>query len=208
MKLLLVEDHLFIAESLKLLLGDSVEMLMATNCTQAMQMIKSPDVFDIILLDMGLPDRDGLSLLSFLQQHRYFPPVLVITGRENSSELVNSARTLGAKGFYHKSQSPQVLLEAIDTLLQAGGEYWPRDVAVQINDIEGDRLALARELGVTPRQMEVLVYLEEGLQNKEIADVMKISDATVKTHVKALYVALGARTRGGCVKTARQLGLI
>lgn len=208
MKLLLVEDHLFIAESLELLMQEDMQMVVANSCTQAIQIIKSSDNFDIILLDMGLPDSDGISLLNFFHTYEYFPPVLVITGRDNAADLVASCRTLGARGFYHKSQSPKVLLEAVAALLM-GEEFWPRGIDVQeLDEPESDRAALAREFGVTPRQLEVLQYLDEGLQNKEIAEVMKISDATVKTHIKALYVALGARTRGGCVKTARQLGLL
>lgn len=207
MKLLLVEDHLFIAESLQLLMQDSTEMMVATNCNQAIQIIRENEPFDIILLDMGLPDHDGLSLLSFLQMHEYFPPVLVITGKENQSDMISTVKSLGASGFYHKSQSPKILLEAIDSLL-AGGHYWPLDVIQETADPEYNHHNLASHFGITPRQLEVLHYLEDGLQNKQIADLMNISEATVKTHVKALYAALGARTRGGCVKTARQLGLL
>lgn len=207
MKLLLVEDHLFIAESLQLLMQDSAEMIVAANCNQAIQLTREKEPFDIILLDMGLPDLDGISLLSFLQKQDYFPPVLVITGKENQSDMINTVKSLGASGFYHKSQSPKILLEAIDTLL-SGGHYWPLDIIQEGTGPDNNIYQLASHFGITPRQLEVLGYLEDGLQNKQIADLMNISEATVKTHVKALYAALGARTRGGCVKTARQLGLL
>ena len=207
MKLLLVEDHLYVAESLQLLLERTMDFSVATDCDQAIQLIMKEERFDIILLDMGLPDADGRSLLQFLQTHDYFPPVLVITGKEDESEVVTSAKSMGAKGYYHKSQSPKVLLEAVDELL-ADGEFWPVETTIKGSSSDEKKIKMARHFGITPRQLEVLVFLDEGLQNKQIADVMTISEGTVKSHIKALYSALGARTRSGCVKTARQLGLI
>lgn len=207
MKLLLVEDHLYVAESLQMLLDDTVEFSTATNCLQALELIKNETQFDIVLLDMGLPDSDGQSLLQFFQTHDYFPPVLVITGKEDESNAINLAKSMGAKGFYHKSKSPKILLEAIDVLI-AGDEFWPVGTVTESLATEEKINNLARQFGITPRQLEVLVYLDEGLQNKQIADVLNISESTIKTHAKALYNALGAKTRSGCVKTARQLGLL
>ncbi len=207
MKLLLVEDHLYVAESLQLLLERTMDFSVASNCAQAIELIKEEDRFDIVLLDLGLPDSDGQSLLQFFHNYDYFPPVLVITGKDDGSEVVEMAKSMGAKGFYHKSQSPKLLLEAVDTLL-SGGEYWPVETASQVLSSDEKIINMAKHFGITPRQLEVLSYLDEGLQNKQIADVMNISEGTVKSHIKALYSGLGARTRSGCVKTARQLGLI
>ena len=207
MKLLLVEDHLYVAESLQLLLERTIDFSVATDCSQAIKLVTEEEKFDIVLLDMGLPDSDGQSLLQFFQHHNYFPPVLVITGKENESEIVKITRSLGAKGYYHKSQSPKILLQAIDILLD-GGEYWPVNIAPEALSADEKRTNMARHFGITPRQMEVLGFLDDGLQNKQIAEVMNISEGTVKSHIKALYIALGARTRSGCVKTARQLGLL
>ena len=206
MKLLLVEDHLYVAESLQLLLERTMDFSTATDCKQAIQLIKEENDFDIVLLDMGLPDGDGRSLLHFFQTHNHYPPVLVITGKENESEIIRTAKSMGAKGFYHKSQSPKILLEAVDTLLE-GGEYWPVNITSETLPTDEKIINMAKYFGITPRQLEVLNYLDDGLQNKEIAEVMHISEGTVKSHIKALYAALGARTRSGCVKTARQLGL-
>lgn len=207
MKLLLVEDHLYVAESLQLLFERTMEFSVATDCSQAIEYLKKDEQFDIVLLDMGLPDSDGQSLLKFLQNHFYFPPVLVITGKENEYEVINNTKLLGAKGFYHKSQSPKILLEAIDELL-AGNEFWPAIVEADANLSDDKLINMAKHFGITPRQLEVLAHLDEGLQNKQIADLMNISEGTVKSHIKALYNSLGARTRSSCVKTARQLGLI
>jgi len=207
MKLLLVEDHLYVAESLQLLLERTIDFSVANDCSQAISMIKEEAKFDIVLLDLGLPDSDGQLLLRFFQNHDYFPPVLVITGKDDGAEVVHMAKSMGAKGFYHKSQSPKLLLEAVDTLL-SGGEYWPVETASDTLSFDEKITNMMKHFGITPRQLEVLTYLDEGLQNKQIADVMKISEGTVKSHIKALYSGLGARTRSGCVKTARQLGLI
>ncbi len=207
MKLLLVEDHLYVAESLQLLLERTMDFAVASDCNEAIQRIKEDEQYDIVILDIGLPDCEGHSLLQFLQTYDYFPPVLVITGKENEIDMVKKARAMGAKGFYHKSQSPKYLLEAVDVLL-TGGEYWPPEMIVETPSSDDRLIKLASHFGITPRQLEVLRYLDEDLQNKQIAEAMHISEATVKSHIKALYSALGARTRSGCVKTARQLGLI
>ncbi|MFK8066748.1 MAG: response regulator [Gammaproteobacteria bacterium] len=206
MKLLLVEDHLYVSESLQLLLERTVELSTATSCMEALELIKNESHYDLILLDMGLPDSDGQSLLQFFQHHDYFPPVLIITGKDNVSDTIRMAKSMGAKGFYHKSKSPALLLEAIDKLL-LGEESWPVGSVIETLAIDEKIANLAKHLGITSRQLDVLKLLDEGLQNKQIAEKLSISESTVKTHIKALYNVLGAKTRSGCVKTARQLGL-
>ncbi len=208
MKLLLVEDHLYVSESMQLLMERTVDFVTAPSVKKAIEIITKEENFDIVLLDIGLPDdRSGKYLLQFFQNHHYYPPVLVITGQDGNPDCVNTAKSLGAKGFYYKSQSPKILMEAIDTLLE-GGEFWPTRIAAEILSSDEKIVNIAKQFGITPRQLEVLSFLEEGLQNKEIAEVMHISEGTVKSHIKSLYSGLGAHTRSGCVKTARQLGLI
>ncbi len=207
MKLLLVEDHLYVAESLQLLLERTIDFSTAPGVSQAIELIKEEENFDIVLLDIGLPDRSGKCLLQFFQNHHYYPPVLVITGQDNDPAVVKTAKSLGAKGFYYKSQSPKILMDAVDVLLE-GGEFWPTGIAAEAQSSDEKITNIAKQFGITPRQLEVLAFLEDGLQNKEIAEVMHISEGTVKSHIKSLYSGLGARTRSGCVKTARQLGLL
>lgn len=207
MKLLLIEDHPFITESLQTLLGDEIDISIATSCHQAIEFINEEDEFSLVLLDIGLPDHDGCSVLKFFQSHVYFPPVLVITGNDNQSEVVSNVMKMGAKGFFHKTQSPRILLEGMEVLL-SGNEFWPADF-LPMDQKDTDAVnALASHLGITPRQLSVLRLLEDGLQNKQIADAMGISEETVKSHIRALYDSLAAHTRGSCVKTARQLGLL
>ena len=94
------------------------------------------------------------------------------------------------------------------------GEKWPAEQTVHVTapiSAENqplDRVSSARELGVTPRQLEILDLLAEGLPNKVICSRLTLSEDTVKTHLKALFSTLGCHNRTECVNSARRLGLL
>ena len=168
-----------------------------------------PSDYDLFILDLVMQRMNGLSLLASLRQQAPRCRVLMLSG-VGTEPPISDMRRLGAKGFVHKSDDSEVLLGAIDAIL-AGKTCFP-SLDADPEDADEERVYLTpsdRTLpGLAPRQLEVLNLIANGETNKAIADRLQISENTVKSHLKAIFEALGERTRTGCVRTAQTLGLI
>lgn len=209
MKFLVVEDHALTREGVRLALGalgDDVTVLDAASVDAALAAItRDPDI-DLVLLDIGLPGADGLSLLEELRCERNTVPVIVISGA-NDRDLVLRALDLGALGFVPKSSPVEVMVQAIRLVL-AGGTYIPRQaLATPRYAQEAPRQGARAIERLTDRQREILALMAQGKPNKLIADHLHISEATVKSHVTEILRVLGATNRTQAVIVAGDLGI-
>ena len=181
---------------------------------QAMRRIEeNPDV-DLILLDLGLPDRDGFDLLAELCQ-RYPTTSVVVLSAQQDRDRVMKALDLGALGFIPKSAKREVMLSAFN-LIFSGGIYIPPEildrpesVRVQAQAVQAPsrRQVSAADLGLTERQMEVLALMMRGKSNKAISRLLDLAESTVKIHVSAILKALKVANRTEAVIAAGALGL-
>jgi len=202
-RLLLIDDHQIYLDGLSLTLGslcEGVQLDHAHNAAQALQQVQH-NTYDLILLDLQLPDSSGLALLQKLRKEDAMVPVAVLTASNSPSDL-DAALQLGAAGFISKTADGKTLLDAVTQLLYG--------VQVVIGDENRplDRQSSARDVGITPRQLEILDLLAEGLPNKVICQRLSLSEDTVKTHLKALFTSLECHNRTECVSNARKLGLV
>ncbi|MEH6492889.1 response regulator transcription factor [Halopseudomonas sp.] len=202
-RLLLIDDHQIYLDGLSLTLGslcEGVQLDHAHNAAQALQQVQH-NTYDLILLDLQLPDSSGLALLQKLRKEDAMVPVAVLTASNSPSDL-DAALQLGAAGFISKTADGKTLLDAVTQLLYG--------VHVVIGDENRplDRQSSARDVGITPRQLEILDLLAEGLPNKVICQRLSLSEDTVKTHLKALFTSLECHNRTECVSNARKLGLV
>ncbi|MEH6566974.1 MAG: response regulator transcription factor [Halopseudomonas sp.] len=202
-RLLLIDDHQIYLDGLSLTLGslcEGVQLDHAHNAAQAMEQVQH-NTYDLILLDLQLPDSSGLALLQKLRAGDPLVPIAVLTASNSPSDL-DAALQLGAAGFISKTADGRTLLEAVTQLLYG--------VQVVIGDENHplDRQSSARDVGITPRQLEILDLLAEGLPNKVICQRLSLSEDTVKTHLKALFSSLDCHNRTECVSNARKLGLV
>jgi DNA-binding NarL/FixJ family response regulator len=218
MKILIVDDHVLIREALggvlRELKRDSAVVIEAPDARGAMRQLEAnPDV-DLLLLDLGLPDRDGFDLLAELAERH--PTVSVAVHSANQDrDRVARALDLGAIGFIPKSAKREVLLGAFN-LIFSGGMYIPPEilgrrepgpVAVQAGPAPPSRCVSAADVGLTERQMEVLALMMQGKSNKAICRVLNLAEPTVKVHVSAILKALKAANRTEAVMAAAGLGL-
>lgn len=202
-RLLLIDDHQIYLDGLTLTLTKlckQVTLDHAHNGAEAEKMV-SEHTFDLILLDLHLPDSSGLSLLQKLRAIDPLAPIAILTGSTSPSDM-DAALQLGAAGFISKTADGQMLLEAATRLL------FGEQVVIANESCALDRQSSAKELGVTPRQLEILDLLAEGLPNKVICQRLSLSEDTVKTHLKALFAAMNSHNRTECVSNARKLGLV
>jgi DNA-binding NarL/FixJ family response regulator len=157
----------------------------------------------LALLDLNMPGMNGLEGLRGLRQQ--FPQLLMIvaSGQEDPP-TIRAVLAAGARGFFPKSEPPELLLQAIRTV-QAGGVYMPAGVLADFRN--GAPPAKPETSGLTPRQIDVLQRLLRGWPNKLIARELGLTEGTVKIHIAAILRALRARNRTEAVVRARELGL-
>ena len=178
--LLLIDDHPLVEVALEAALERSpipILLRSAASEQQARQLLTQPT--DLIVLDIGLPDGDGLEILRRLKIHFPQIPVLIYSAQQ-SSHYLRSAQALGAAGYVVKSQRMEQLLSAILAVL--GGQLaFPPEVT-------------ASALPLTSKEQQVLALLATGLSNLQIAEQLHISNKTVSTHKKNILEKTGARS--------------
>jgi DNA-binding NarL/FixJ family response regulator len=214
MKILIVDDHVLIREALGVVLrelkGEGLHLLEASDSHQAMLQIEdNPDVA-LVLLDLGLPDRDGLEVLSELADSH--PTIsVVVHSAHHDRATVMKALDLGVLGFVPKSARREVLLGAFN-LIFSGGVYIPPEILDRprpgpAQPVSPTRPASAVDLGLTKRQMQVLALMMQGKSNKAICRALDLAEPTVKIHVSAILKALKAANRTEAVMAAAALDL-
>lgn len=213
MKILIVDDHALVREALHAVLKElkrDTVILEASNSRQAMRIAEEHPDINLILLDLGLPDRDGFSVLSELRE-RYATIAVIILSASNDQDKVKRAFSLGALGFIPKTTEREVMLRAIQLVL-SGGIYIPLEI-LDGEETTSPRLTnklAPREclngLGLTDRQIEVLALLMEGKNNKVIAKTLNMAVPTVKNHITAVFKALNVTSRTEAVIKLGQMG--
>lgn len=215
MKYLLVDDHALIREAMRSVLRDlnaDAEFLEAADSRQAMALVDQHEDLSLILLDLQLPDRDGLELLADLRE-RYPAIPIVMLSAINDRDTVTKALDAGAAGFIPKTQSREILLGALRLVL-AGGIYIPPQAlghSASAAALSAPPAAMAprpspAELGLTQRQVEVLALVMQGKSNKLICRALDLAEPTVKNHVSAILKALGVSNRTEAVLAVAALG--
>ncbi len=203
MKLVLVDDHALFREGLSLLIAQVwpfAELIQADSLHDARHRLSAhPDV-RLVLLDLGLPDSDGLEGLRRLREQTDRPAYVVMSARDDA-ETVLAAIEAGAAGFVPKAARSTVMIDALTTILERG-VFLPSSVSGTPHAARP-----AQSIGLSPRQIEVLQLLVEGRSNKAICRELDLSESTVKTHLVAIFRKLDASTRTQAVVAAARMGL-
>ena len=223
MKIFLIDDHALFREGVCLILNqleEQVEITEAENATQAIEIAEQANAneFDLVLMDLHLPDTTGYNLLTKLRELLPSVPLAVFSADENQ-QAITEALGSGATGFITKSSNSQVMISAIKLIL-SGGIYVPPAILnggeiPTVNSASAASSAPTQTDGVnqsdiqiTGRQQEVLEFMAQGLSNKEIAKQLEMSPSTVKVHVAAILRAFDATNRTQAVQFARNHNMV
>jgi DNA-binding NarL/FixJ family response regulator len=229
MKVLLIDDHPLILQALQsviLSLGSDTTVVGAGSAKVARETLQADADFDLVLLDLHLGDADGFEVLAEFRRTYPALPVVVVSASDRHSDVIK-AIDLGAMGFVPKRASNDSLFEALN-MVMSGGIYIPpmtlgsepapsspeadtvpsvlRVVREQAQDSGFPAAALPlADIGLTPRQTDVLALLLKGLPNKLIARELNLSVETVKDHVAAVLRALNVSSRTQAVLAVGQM---
>ncbi len=165
---------------------------------------------DLVLMDVRMPDLDGIAATRLVLEHAPQSRVLILTTFEQDDYIFGALKA-GASGFLLKRTAPEQLLAAIHTVAAGDSLLSPsvtRTVIDQMARQPAPEVASAELLSeLTPREHDVLLQLARGLSNGEIATALVIEESTVKTHVKRILMKLGLRDRVQAVIFAYETGL-
>jgi len=210
MKVLVVDDHALIRDALRGVLTElaaDTSVLEASDSRRAMGLIEANPDLHLVVLDLGLPDRDGLVVLADLRKRCPTIAVVVLSALQDRDSVLR-ALDLGAIGFIPKSAPRDVMVNALRLVL-AGGVYIPPEALARpaANDAKAPtRPTSPAEFGLTERQLEVLALMMQGKSNKVISRLLDVAEPTVKHHVTAILKALNVANRTEAVIAAASLG--
>ncbi|MEQ7050604.1 hybrid sensor histidine kinase/response regulator transcription factor [Paenibacillaceae sp. P-4] len=199
-KILLADDQPLIRESLRLLLGEEqdFEVAVAGDGKQAIEQCEK-DRPDIVLMDINMPEMDGITATKSLKETWPDIRIIMITTIEDVS-LASEALRIGAEGYLLKSIHPKELAATI-RLIYGGGTMISQDVAHQLFQYQTGGKAL-NPYELTEREIDVLRCLTEGLRNKEIAQRLHLSEGTIRNYISSIYLKLQVSGREEAVEKA------
>ncbi len=207
-RVLYVEDDEEFVEALLLVLGDTVTLQVATTGAAALA-AKGP--FDAALVDLGLPDKDGVEVVQSLVGANPTLPVVVLT-IQGASARVLGAFQAGARGYLLKEQLGTRLVPALQEAISGGMPMSPsiaRHVLGVLRSLPAPlHVAEAQAPDLTERELAVLQAFADGMSYARAAEHLDISINTLRTHVRNIYSKLMVETRTEAVLFALQLGLL
>jgi len=200
-RVLLVDDHFFARMGLAAALNLEADITVVAQASSGHQAIAlfAEHQPDVAVLDGNLPDLHGTDVArQIVKDHAHAR--LLLFSVEESEEAVHRAVHAGVNGYLSKTSKRSTLLEAIRTLAM-GRRYFPDAIQAKLH-------AHRAHTDLSAREVDVLRLISRGLANKEIADELKISAETVKSHVSHLMEKLGVQDRAHAVMTAVQRGVL
>ena len=210
LRVLVIDDHTLFREGLEgLLVRRGIEVVGSLGEGKEGLRLAHALKPDVVLLDMRMPEINGLSILRQLQQDEFKAPVVILTMSSDERDLVEALRN-GARGYLLKDMEPDDLVLALREIVAGKNVVAPNLTHVLARVVQGDTPPEPESSPIddlTPRETEILSLLAEGQSNKVIARNLGISDGTVKLHVKAILRKLGIHSRVEAAVIAVENGL-
>ena len=196
-----VDDHPLLREGIAAIINNQPDMLMveqAANAQDALEQFRKHKP-DVTLMDLRLPDRNGIETMIAIRSEFQDARVIMLTTFEGDVDI-KRALEAGARGYVLKSMPPKELVEVIRQV-HAGKKRIPPQLAAQLAEHMSDE-------ALTEREVEVLGQIAGGNRNRDIAERLFITEETVKVHIKHIMEKLGASDRTQAVAIGIRRGII
>ena len=207
--LVLADDHPIFLNGLEDVFRSEPDFQVLARCVEGQAALRAVRQLkpDILILDLRMPKMDGLGVLREMQKEKLSTRVVVLTAMPDEDELLEAIR-LGVYGVVLKEMAPRLLIQCIRKV--AAGEQWleKRSVSLALERLL-KREAGARQIAkiLTPREIEIVRMVVEGLRNKVIAERLYLSEGTIKVHLHNIYEKLKVNSRLQLARYARDQGL-
>jgi len=213
LRVVVADDQALVRTGFRMILAaDGIEVVgEAATGTQAIEAVRRT-VPDVVLMDVRMPEMDGLEATRRILGDGTSSVRIIILTTFDLDRYVYAALSAGASGFLLKDVSPEHLVGAVRLVRSGDALLAPaitRRLIERYAARDGQAAALHRDLStLTPRELEVLRMLARGLSNAELAERLRLSDATVKTHVARILSKLRLRDRAQAIVVAYETGLV
>ncbi len=205
-RVFLVDDHAVLRQGLRLILQAVPEIQVVGEAASGQEALDRVPVVrpDVVLLDISLPDVDGLEVAQRLRDLAPDTRIIMLTVSDNRQDVVRAARA-GVRGYILKSADAEEVIQAIREVVKGGAVFPPRLTALLL---EAMTRSTPDQVAFTERELAVLRLIARGLGNKEIAAQLSLSENTVKTHVRNILSKLNARSRAEAAAYAVRAGIV
>lgn len=206
-RILIADDHPVVRDGLVAVLNTQSDFEVVSEASNGQEAVEQATTLqpDILLLDLEMPELDGVTTLQQLKQQGSSVRAIVFTAFDTDERILKAVQA-GAQGYLLKGTPREELFQAIRVVHAGGSLLQPIVASKLLRQVSQPTLAQVDTL--TPREMDVLQCLADGKQNKEIAAELKITQRTVKFHVSSILSKLGAGNRTEAVTMAAHQGLI
>lgn len=214
MKILIVDDHALVRRGMGHVVREcfpEAEVIEAAGAAEALEAMTERGI-DVALVDVRMPDADGLDLLHEMKQRWPDVPVIMLTSFDHA-HYVRRALAEGAAGYMLKDATPEDLEQAIKVAMSGGGNVLsPRVIQNLFESVEEgapeNGAAGPRPHGtLTQRETDILALLVEGRSNRDISRALFLSEKTVKAHLAAIFRKLGVTNRTQAAMAAVAMGI-
>jgi NarL family two-component system response regulator LiaR len=205
-RVLVVDDHAVVREGLRTFLELQEGIEVAGEAADGEEAIEAAERLrpDVVLMDLVMPALDGLAAMRAIRERVPGARVIVLTSFADDDKLLPALRA-GAAGYLLKNAEPQELARAVRAAYAGEALLDPHVAARLVDALAGEKEPLDR---LTPREREVLQLIGRGFSNKRIAQGLRLSEKTVKTHVGHVLAKLGVDDRTQAAVFAVRAGLI
>ncbi len=205
-RVLVVDDHPIVRQGLVSVLGDEDDLEVVGEAGSGREALARVQRLqpDVVLLDLEMPDLDGVAAIPQLLALRPGLGILVFTAYDTDERVIGAVRA-GARGYLLKGASAEEIARGIRSVYAGGSYLEPRVTSKLIAEVSSPRRSA---LVLSAREKEVLRLVADGLPTKQISASLSITERTVKFHVNSIFRKLGADNRAQAVALAAQRGLL
>ncbi|MDV6234476.1 response regulator transcription factor [Leptospira ellisii] len=209
----ILEDNDHTASNLRILLEGSGDFRFLRRYSAAQEAVESlpREVPDIVILDIGLPGKNGLECLKELKVLTPNTKYVIYTVFEDEEKIVEAIQG-GASGYLLKDTSPELFLAELRVIVLGGAPLTPRIADKIIREFakreENKRLPIQNSLGLTERELQILNFVALGMTFPDIAEELDISSHTVSRHIEKIYKKMEVHSRSEAIIRGRRMGII